>query len=173
MKRATISTSSGQQRLDNAAGYLFISPWLFVFRSEVIPIIADHPFFYQLRSSLLPRAGWGCRISGRCSLRPKILESGKATLSALTAVPLPDRRSFGSHVLNTAGEARPVSRPFLCPLVVGDGRRAVMWRQYSARRPRQLVSAPFGFPGIRLWLDPQFAIWTLYFRPPGNSVRPC
>lgn len=171
MKRATISTSSGQQRLDNAAGYLFISPWLFgFFALTVIPIIASIFLSFTNYDILSPPRWVGLQNFRKMFFEdPRYWKSVKATLYyALTAVPLRLIVALSvAMLLNTSRRGVALYRAlFYVPSVVGDSVAvAVMWRQIFGGDG--LVNAflrLLGFPGKRLWLaDPQFAIWTLIF----------
>ncbi len=171
MKRATISTSSGQQRLDNAAGYLFISPWLFgFFALTVIPIIASIFLSFTNYDILSPPRWVGLQNFRKMFFEdPRYWKSVKATLYyALTAVPLRLIVALSvAMLLNTSRRGVALNRAlFYVPSVVGDSVAvAVMWRQIFGGDG--LVNAflrLLGFPGKRLWLaDPQFAIWTLIF----------
>jgi multiple sugar transport system permease protein len=171
MKRATISTSSGQQKLDNAAGYLFISPWLFgFFALTVIPIIASIFLSFTNYDILSPPRWVGLQNFRKMFFEdPRYWKSVKATLYyALTAVPLRLIVALSvAMLLNTSRRGVALYRAlFYVPSVVGDSVAvAVMWRQIFGGDG--LVNAflrLLGFPGKRLWLaDPQFAIWTLIF----------
>ncbi len=171
MKRATISTSSGQQKLDNAAGYLFISPWLFgFFALTVIPIIASIFLSFTDYDILSPPRWVGLQNFRKMFFEdPRYWKSVKATLYyALTAVPLRLIVALSvAMLLNTSRRGVALYRAlFYVPSVVGDSVAvAVMWRQIFGGDG--LVNAflrLLGFPGKRLWLaDPQFAIWTLIF----------
>jgi len=168
-KRATTSASAGRQRLDNAAGYLFISPWLFGFLAlTVIPIIASIFLSFTNYDILSPPRWVGLQNFKKMFFEdPRYWKSVRATLYyALTAVPLRLIVALSvAMLLNTSRRGVALYRAlFYVPSVVGDSVAvAVMWRQIFGGDG--LVNAflrLFGLPGKRLWLaDPHFAIWTL------------
>ncbi len=168
-KRATTSASAGRQRLDNLAGYLFISPWLFGFLAlTVIPIIASIFLSFTNYDILSPPRWVGLQNFKKMFFEdPRYWKSVRATLYyALTAVPLRLIVALSvAMLLNTSRRGVALYRAlFYVPSVVGDSVAvAVMWRQIFGGDG--LVNAflrLFGLPGKRLWLaDPQFAIWTL------------
>ena len=158
-----------RRRKDEAAGYLFIGPWLFGFLVlTLLPILASLWLSFTDYDILSPPRWAGLKNFRTMFLAdPRYWKSAAATLYyAACAVPLRLGVALGVAMLlnkNRRGVAA-FRALYYAPSVVGDSIAvAVMWRQiFGGEGLLNSLLRLAGLPGKRLWLaDPRFAIWTL------------
>lgn len=168
MTNTVLECGNVRQKAENAAGYLFISPWLigfFVF--GIIPMGASLYFSFTDYDMLSPPRWIGTANYERLIRDAKFLNSLSATLYfVFVSVPLKLAVSLMIAMLLNVGRAglSLYRTLYYIPSVIGGSVAvAIMWRQiFGAEGALNGLLAFMGVHSAVSWTgDPRTAIWTL------------